>query len=173
MVESVALEPRVRLPHNGRRFLDYVSSPLAYLSRVVSSIRGREVGIYPNDSAPPIPISEQTHGTSIEQNQGPELQAILKDPAWKGTLTTNQREALVINSLVRLSYYSICELYNPKYSICELYNPKGRHAIFYRSALIASIDVVNGTYTPADGSLPSDMEAVLNKADFKLIVTKP
>ena len=163
MVESVALEPRVRLPHNGRRFLDYVSSPLAYLSRVVSSIRGREVGIYPNDSAPPIPISEQTHGTSIEQNQGPELQAILKDPAWKGTLTTNQREALVINSLVRLSYYSIC----------ELYNPKGRHAIFYRSALIASIDVVNGTYTPADGSLPSDMEAVLNKADFKLIVTKP
>ena len=59
MVESVALEPRVRLPHNGRRFLDYVSSPLAYLSRVVSSIRGREVGIYPNDSAPPIQVNKR------------------------------------------------------------------------------------------------------------------
>ena len=144
MVESVALDTRIRLPYNRvKAVLDLVFR-LDYLRHFVSRVKDKEVGISPNNSVLPVP-SEQ------------KLQTILEDPEWKEIRTLNQREALVIKFLGGLGYRSIS----------ELYNPRGRHAIFYGSAFVASIDILNGTYTPANGSVPSDIEGILKKADFK------
>lgn len=150
MVGIVTLERRVGSSYETvKTFLHYVS-PAQLFRLAKSSLYGSS-----QNNAQTAHINGKP--AELIEPSNPELPVILEDPQWETANTQNRKEALVVGSLAKLGYHSAS----------GLYNPKGRHAIFGSKDLLVSLDVIGQTYTPANGSIPHDMNQVLNRAGFK------
>jgi len=160
--DTAVLEERVITPSHGtnyfysriRAVLDYI----VLLKRKPTNETNTTLATLGNMSSGDRALSQtSSYVVELQPQISPELQAILDDPAWDQPTTTNRREILIIGYLGRLGYLSIS----------SMHNPKGRHLFMKDQKLVASLGLGNNTYVPLNGSIPDDMQMVLNRADFK------